>query len=107
MRGEHYAEWVENAKVLKREGRLDDAEVLLLECCAATEREAKKNAWPAPAPWYYWELAIIYRKRKEPEKEKAVLQRHIDAAGRAEANNNRGRKLLKRPEDMSSITKEA
>lgn len=103
VRGRHYTEWVETVRTLKREGRLDEAEALLLECCAATEREAKKERWGVVAPWYYSELAIIYRKRKEPDKEKAILRRYVDAVGRTNAAaSNRGSKLLKRLDELGT-----
>jgi len=106
--GRHYTEWVETVKALKRENRLDEAEALLLECCVATEIEAMRNRWPTPAPWYYSELATIYRKRKEPENELAILGRYVREAGRANAAaNTRGSKLLKRLDEMTSATGEA
>lgn len=43
VRGRHYTEWVETVKALKRDGRLDEAEALLLECVVATELEAIGN----------------------------------------------------------------
>ena len=103
VRGRHYTEWVETVKALKREGRLDEAEALLLECCVATELEATRNRWPTPAPWYYSELAIIYRKRREPENELAILRRYVREAGRGNAAaSTRGSRLLRRLDDMTS-----
>lgn len=108
VRGRHYTEWVETVKALKRDGRLDEAEALVLECVVATELEAIGNRWPTPAPWYYSELAIIYRKRREPENEQAILQRYVREAGRANAAaNTTGRKLLKRLDEIAAATREA
>ena len=106
--GRHYTEWVETVKALKRENRLDEAEALLLECCVATELEAVQNRWPTPAPWYYSQLATIYRKRKDREDELAILRRYVREAGRANAAaSTRGSRLLKRLDEMTSATGEA
>jgi len=72
--GRHFTTYVADVEALKREGKLIEAEQLLLELVAATEREDEIDKMGA-APWYYEQLAIIYRKRKEPAKEVAILER--------------------------------
>lgn len=72
--GRHFTTYVADVEALKRESRLVEAEELLLELVAATEREDEIDRLGA-APWYYEQLAIIYRKRKEPAKEVAILER--------------------------------
>jgi len=73
--GRHYTTYVEEVKALKRAGDYAGAEALLLALVQATENEAHVNRW-AVAPWYFDQLAIIYRKTKEPEKELRVLERY-------------------------------
>jgi predicted RNA-binding Zn-ribbon protein involved in translation (DUF1610 family) len=72
---------VADVGVLKKAGRLVEAEELLLKLVAATEAEdaiAKKGV----TRWYYEQLAIIYRKCKDPAKEVAILERCLAKVGR-------------------------
>ena len=62
-------------KALKRAGDYADAERLLLALVGATENEARANRWPV-ALEYYNQLAIIYRKTKQPDKELQILERY-------------------------------
>ncbi len=78
-RGRHFTEWVERVKQLKREGALEEAEALLWGLVTAAEEESRSEGWLALAPWYYSQLAIIYRKQKLYDKEIAILQRYLDA----------------------------
>jgi hypothetical protein len=75
VRGRYYAEYVEDVKALRRSGRETEAERLLLELIDATEAEARANRWGV-APWYYEQLAISYRKRKDPQSEVDILERY-------------------------------
>ena len=92
----HYTDSVEEIKTLKREGRNAQAIELLLKCIDATEKEAKSaNSKPSVlderfafleedrsehgwgvAPWYYEQLAILYRKEKQYQKEVEILERY-------------------------------
>lgn len=74
MRGVHYTGYVEEVKHLRRSGQEAEAECLLLELVAATEAEAAVERWGV-APWYYQQLAIIYRKRGDPQREVEILER--------------------------------
>jgi hypothetical protein len=76
VRGRHYTEYVEAVKELRREGSAEEAEHLLLELVDATEAEARAqgSGWGV-APWYYEQLAILYRRQGSPEKEVAILER--------------------------------
>jgi hypothetical protein len=47
--GWHYTDAVDDVKRLKREGRIGEAETLLLRCVDATEAEARREGY-APAP---------------------------------------------------------
>ncbi|MGA9762020.1 MAG: hypothetical protein WBQ14_06335 [Gaiellaceae bacterium] len=75
VRGRHFTEYVEDVKQLKREGRHNEAERLLFELVDATETESKVKQWGV-APWYYEQLAIIYRKLGERQKEIEILERY-------------------------------
>jgi hypothetical protein len=73
--GRHYSAYVEEFRQLKRNGRLDDAEALLLRLVDATEAQAKAKGWGV-ASSYYEELAIIYRKQKQLADEIEILERY-------------------------------
>lgn len=74
-RGRHYTEWVEPIKQMKRDGRHNDALTILGECMDATERADRGR----PAPWYYEQAAIIYRKDRDLDAEHAVIERYFAA----------------------------
>ncbi len=73
--GRHYATYVVEVRRLKRVGDLDGAKELLLRLVDATEAEAsaRGESWVAR---YYEQLAIIYRKKKQPADELAILERY-------------------------------
>lgn len=94
--GGHYIDYVERVKELKREGKNQEAIDLLTRCVDASEAESKKagsstsigndkyswlnegcsgNNWGV-APWYYEQLAILYRKEKQYSKEVEILERY-------------------------------
>lgn len=72
--GEHYVDHVDTVKALKREGRLEEADALLLRLIDATEQEALVEGWGV-APWYYEQVAIVRRKRGDLQGELEILQR--------------------------------
>ncbi len=79
--GIHYTGYVEHVRQLKREKRYNEAIELLLKLVDATERESKlsREAWGdgwGVAPWYYRQLAIIYRKEKRYNDEVSILERY-------------------------------
>lgn len=78
VRGRHYTGYVSDVRQLRRDGNDTAAEQLLLELVAATERESEALGLGV-APWYYEQLAIIYRKRKDHDAEIAILERHAAA----------------------------
>jgi len=73
--GRHYSAFGDEVRRLKRAGELEQVEALLLRLAAATEAEAKARRWGV-APWYYEQLAIVYRKQKRQADEIAVLERY-------------------------------
>ncbi|WP_243384123.1 tetratricopeptide repeat protein [Geothrix alkalitolerans] len=78
VNGVHYTGTVETIKQLKREGRHSEAIQLLLQSVEATESESRfaGDGWGV-APWYYEQLAIIYRKEKRYEDEISILERYM------------------------------
>jgi hypothetical protein len=72
--GKHFTEYVEAVKDLKRTGDMDSAELLLLRLVDATESESAVDGWGV-APWYYEQLAIVYRRQRLYDKEVAILER--------------------------------
>ncbi|MDX2424664.1 MAG: hypothetical protein QNK15_00250 [Cycloclasticus sp.] len=75
--GQHYTDSIEKVKQLKREGKHQDAINILLQAVDSTEKESEfaGEGWGV-APWYYEQLAIIYRKEKEYQKEVEILERY-------------------------------
>jgi hypothetical protein len=75
FKGRHFTTYVDDVNCLKKSGQLEEAERLLLELVKATEEENSiENI--GVAPWYYDELAKIYRKQKDYVKEVAILERY-------------------------------
>ena len=74
LRGKHYTDYAEEVRVLRRYDHDDTAEALLLELLDVIEAEAAVKGWGV-APWYYEQLAIIYRKRKDYDAEVKTLER--------------------------------
>ena len=73
--GEHFTSYVEQIRQLKREKRHQEAIELLLKTVDVTESEANVDGLGV-APWYYEQLAIIYRKEKRYADEVAILERY-------------------------------
>ena len=103
VNGVHYTEYVGQIQTLKRAGHTEDAIVLLLKCVDATEEEDLLGSPMAidedeegndvfmtdengaiilecqgfgVAPFYYEQLAILYRKAKRFDDEVAILERY-------------------------------
>lgn len=73
--GRHYTAYVDEVKALKHNEDSAPLESLLLNLINAVEAEAHARQWPV-APWYYEELSILYRKRKDFAAELAVIDRY-------------------------------
>lgn len=74
--GRHYVDWVDPVKEMKRTGNLAEAEQVLLACVDATERTSAIDKMGV-APWFYEQLAIIYRQQKRYADEVAILDRFV------------------------------
>ena len=73
----HYTEYVDRVKQLKSEKNHEEAIELLLKLVAQIENEARRGgAGRGVAPWYYEQLAILYRKEKRYEDEVKILERY-------------------------------
>lgn len=95
LRGRHYTTYTDEVKTLRRHGQDDSAEKLLLELLEVVEAEASAQGWGV-APWYYEQLAIIYRKRKDSSAEVAVLERYAAAPHAPGAGPERLRERLEK-----------
>jgi len=73
-KGRHFSEYPDQVRSLKRAGRLEEAERLLLNLIEATEAESRAEA-SGVAPSYYEQLAIVYRKQKKKAREQEILER--------------------------------
>lgn len=94
VQGRHYGTFVDDVENLKRLGKFEEAEMLLLELINATEEEDKSRNWGV-APAYYEELAKLYRKNKNFTQEVAILERF---AKQTHGNGAKPKKLLERLE---------
>jgi hypothetical protein len=74
LRGKHYTTYADEIRVLRRHRHDDSAEALLLELLAVVEAESAATGFGV-APWYYEQLAIVYRTRKDYPAEVTVLER--------------------------------
>ena len=72
--GRHFTTYVDQVKQLKKNNQLERAELLLISLVGATESEDRVDK-RGVAPWYYEQLALIYRKNKDLLKEHAILER--------------------------------
>lgn len=72
VNGRHFTTYVEEVRQAKREGT--EREKTLLALVEATESESRSKGWGV-APWYYEELAKLYRKRKDYASEVSILER--------------------------------
>jgi hypothetical protein len=72
--GRHYTAYVDQVRTLEREGSFDMATQLLLRLIDATEAENNVEHCGA-APWYYKELAHIYRTRGNNAAAQAIIER--------------------------------
>jgi len=75
-----YFEYPPRIARLKREGRLEEAAELLRRLVVVVEVEADQSAFGLQwklAPWYYEQLAIVYRKLKQFSNEVAIVERYL------------------------------
>jgi len=75
-KGKHFSDYVPEITSLKKGENYKDLEILLLKLVEATEADDKATN-SGVAPYYYEELAILYRKQKDYAKEVAILERFM------------------------------
>jgi len=75
--GLHYTMWISAAQRLRQIGEDRAAELLLLKLVDAVEAEARETNGDV-ASWYYDQLRIIYKKRKDYQREVDIIKRHIE-----------------------------
>jgi hypothetical protein len=73
--GAHYTEFVERVEWLKRQGRDEEAISILRKLVDQVEDESERKGWGV-APWYYEQLAVLFRKQKRLDEELAILERY-------------------------------
>ena len=99
LRGRHYTTYVETVKELKRRGSLAAAIKLLLELVDAVEEQSRAENC-APAPWYYEQLAIVYRKLDRFDDEVAILRRYESRRARFTRSSADLRPRLAKAEEL-------
>jgi len=90
---------VDTIKKLKKSGQDYELEEVLMWCVEATESEAKAEG-SGVAPYYYEELAKLYRKQKDYKAEIAILERF---AQQTHAPGVMPQKLLERLEKTRKL----
>lgn len=99
----HYTDFVEQVKQLKRDGRYGEAIKLLTKLVEATESESNAAGRRlGVAPWYYEQLAIIYRKQKRLGDEVAILERYASQAKAPGAGPSKLAERLKKAKQLAS-----
>lgn len=88
----HYTDALETIKTLKKGGQDDELEKLLMWCIESTEAESRAEGCGV-APYYYEELAKLYRRKKNYHEEVRILERF---AHQTHAPGVKPRKLLER-----------
>jgi hypothetical protein len=73
---DHYTGAVERVKYLKSESRFAEAIELLRKLVDEVEAEAVQEGYGV-APWYYEQLAIIFRKLRRHSEEVDILERYM------------------------------
>jgi hypothetical protein len=71
--GRHFTEYVEEIKALRSRGELEALERLLLDLIPIMEAEVGARS----GAFYFEELAKVYRKRKDYQREVAVLEHYV------------------------------
>ena len=94
----YFPSYLGEVQKLKREDRLDEAIIALLELVDATEEDTLFTG-AGVTPAYYEQLAIIFRGRKEYAKEVAILaryarQKHRDGDSRQKVLKKRLEKAM-------------
>ncbi len=99
-----YYDSVDSIKQLVREGQIDEAISALICMLPEIERDGRK--YGQVAPWYYNELAMLYRKKKDLDAEIAILKRYIKVnKGSYDKIDNQLKKAEEKKQSTSPIKK--
>lgn len=74
VEGRHFSSFVSNVRLLKKLGKTKQLEILLNRLIDAIEAGDNISHYGV-APWYYEELAKLYRRNKDYAKEVEILER--------------------------------
>ena len=99
FQGRHFSTYVSDIKSLKNNESYFELEGLLLNLVNATEAEGAYNNWGV-APYYYNELAIMYRKHKEYSKEVSILERYANQKHAPGAMPEKLKERLKKAKEL-------
>jgi len=77
IRGRYFITYVYDVTNLERQDRLDEAESLLLELIDAEKDLRRVEKVKNPSPWYYEQLAIVYRKNKKYSDEISIIEKYL------------------------------
>lgn len=99
LRGRHYTTYMQDVNKLKGQFEFLEVEKLLLELIDAIETESKADD-VGVAPWYYEELAKVYRRIKDFNKELDILERF---AKQQHAPGVKPKKLLERLDKTNTL----
>jgi len=80
VRGEYWTTWKPSIAELKRQQRLDEARVFLVECRDAARRESAVTNEVAD-PWPTEQLAAVIRRLGDPAGELAALEEYVANCG--------------------------
>jgi hypothetical protein len=89
VRGGHYSSHVVEVKALLRSGDSEGAAALLLSLVEAIEREAAipLAGHGAVPPWYFEQLAKLYRRTGQERQAELIMLRHQVADAKASASS--------------------
>ena len=95
--GKHYTEMLGSITTLKRHNKNQEVIDILKETIKAIEREKKlsKEKYYITAPYYYEQLAIMYRKEKQYQDEVNLIE-HFIKHTKNEQETTRGEKIKQR-----------
>ena len=100
LRGRHFSTFVADVEIFKTNNQAEEVEKLLLELVEATEVESKSLGYGV-APWYYEQLAILYRRNKNYSSEVAILERF---ASQKHSPGVKSHKLMDRLEKARTLS---
>jgi len=79
--GKHYCDYIDEVNNLKRLKKHTEAILLLRKLVEAVERESIVCGVHV-APWYYEQLAIIFRKENRIKEEIEIIERYKSMGGK-------------------------